>query len=161
MEVRGWGRLVSDPVSRDDALMRGTAVFPEIDALPGAQREPAMVDGNGNVDRRQGSPDVGWHVVIAFGRMNEKRIAIRNKPGEEFLEIASHIRIGIFLDEQRGRSMAKVQSKETLIESVFGEPRCHLLSQFIEAASARGNVEFMEGLAHDEANETKSRNESK
>ena len=57
--------------------MRPVAVFEQVEALPGAEHGPAA--GNRNAERNLGQRrlDVGGHVVRAFGRVNEPRIAVR------------------------------------------------------------------------------------
>ena len=75
-------------------------MFPNVNALPGAERHPALADGNGEVDGSQGSADVRRHVVVAFGGVDEHGVAVRYKAGEESFEVATDIGIGIFLNQE-------------------------------------------------------------
>lgn len=54
---------------------------------------------NGKIHRRERRADVRGHIVIAFRRVDKKRITIANEPAEKGVEIAAHIGIGVFLDQ--------------------------------------------------------------
>ena len=80
--------------------MRPRAVFPEINPLPRSEREPAALYRNGKVHRRQRRADMRRHVIIALGGVDEQRISIPHQPRKKSVQIAAHIRVGIFLDQQ-------------------------------------------------------------
>ena len=75
-------------------------MFPEINSLPGAQSQSATIDRDREIYRREGGADMSGHIIIAFGSVNEKRIAVRDETGEERLQIAPNIWVGVFLDEE-------------------------------------------------------------
>jgi len=75
-------------------------MFPNVNALPRAERYVAFADGNGKINSGECSANVGGHVVVAFGGMNEHMIAVGNEPGEEGFEVAANVGISVFLDEQ-------------------------------------------------------------
>lgn len=77
-------------------------MFPKVNPLPRAQRQVADPDRYAQVHRRQGRADVGGHIVVAFRGMTKESIPIRNQPGEKALQIPSHFRVGVFLDEEGG-----------------------------------------------------------
>ena len=118
-------------------------MLPEVDALPRAKRHFSVCDRNRKVHRRQGSADVGGHVIVAFSGMNEEPIAIRHQAGKEFLQIAPHIRVGIFLNEQRSRGVAKVQSEQASSERVIGNPLSDVISEIVQAASRGVDFELI------------------
>jgi hypothetical protein len=143
----------AEEVHGDGAGMRRMAMFPKINSLPGAQGELAFHDRNGEVYAGQRGADVGGHVIFAFGSVDEKRVAIGDEPGEEFFEIAADIRVGILLDEEGGRGMAEMKGEEAVLQVVFGEPRGDFVREFIEAATASGDAQFVKGLAeHNKGN---------
>lgn len=72
-----------------------------IEPLPGAEREAAFDNRNGERRLCEGRFDVGWHVVGAFGAMDEERIAIGDEAAEEGQEIPLDIGIGVLLDQER------------------------------------------------------------
>ena len=47
----------------------------------------------------QSGADVSRHVVLAFGGVNEHGVAIGYEAGEESFEVATDIRVGIFLNQ--------------------------------------------------------------
>ena len=75
-------------------------MLPEVNPLPGPQRELAPADGDGEVDGRQRGADVGGHVVVALDGVREEGIAVRHEARKKALQVAPHVRIGIFLDQQ-------------------------------------------------------------
>jgi len=112
------------------------AMFPDINALPGAEHHAAIADGNGEVDGGEGGADVGRHIVIAFGGMDEHAVAVGDEAGEEGFEVAADVGIGVFLDEQRGGGVAEMEGEETVLKAFFGKPVGDVISDFVEAAAA-------------------------
>src|SRR6266568_3929989 len=50
----------------EPAAVARCSVFPQVNALPGTERELTSRDGDCEIDRREGSADVGRHIVLAF-----------------------------------------------------------------------------------------------
>src|SRR5690242_8758126 len=140
--------LLSDEVQRQPPGMRMRAVFPQVNPLPCAERQPAAVNRNGKIHRRQRRADVRRHVVLALGGVNKQRVTIRNQPREKGIQIAPHIRIGVFLDQKRGRSMAQMQRDQAVAELVGGNPPLNVPGKFRQTTSVGGDDEFMKRLAH-------------
>jgi hypothetical protein len=128
--------------------MRSRAVFPQVNSLPGAEREPAGVQRQGKVHGGQRGADVRGHVVSALGGMAEQRVAVRHEPRKKCVEVEPHIRIGVFLNQQRGGGVAQMQRQQTVAEFVFRNPLFHRVGELHQPASPRGDDEFVEGLAH-------------
>src|SRR6266516_2407342 len=118
-----------DKMRSNSALMRRGAMLPEIDALPGAQRELAPADRDGKIDWRQSGANMRRHIVVPFGGMDKQRVAVRHQPGEEFLKIPADVRISIFLDEQRCRSVAHKQCQQPLLKTTLRNPAGHFLRE--------------------------------
>ena len=95
--------------------MRVAAMFPKVDALPGAETQPAVLKWNREVNARQSAAHVRGHIVGTFGGMDEKAIAVGHDARHPRFEIAPHVGISIFLDEQRGRSVPHVQSAQPIL----------------------------------------------
>ena len=95
----------------DSSLMRRMPVFPQVNSLPGSECGPPLCYGYGQIDCGQRRPNVRRHVVFAFNGMKEKRITVRREASEEALQIATHVGIGVLLDEERSGGMAQVQSQ--------------------------------------------------
>ena len=130
-------------MSRDDTRMRRVAVFPEINALPRAQRQPTMPHRNGEIDRGERSPNMCRHIIGAFNGVNEQAVAIRNEAREKGFQVASHIRIGIFLDEQGSRGVPEVKRDETVLDVVVRKPFGNFTRNFVKPTSAGRHVEIM------------------
>lgn len=69
-----------------------------------------IANRNGKVRLREGAPDVGGHVVGAFGDLSVKRSVFRRLRGEEVFQIGQHVQILVFLNEQRGGCVAQIKS---------------------------------------------------
>ncbi len=106
-------------------------MLPKIDALPGAQSEPAGVDGDREIHGGQSAAHVGGHIIVAFDRVHKKRVAVRHEPGEESVEVAADIGVGIFLDEERGRSVANVKRQQTAFKAMLSNPSLNLRRELV------------------------------
>jgi len=93
------GNLLADEMRHDAAAVGVGAVFPKINALPGAEREFAAYYGHGHIHRGESGANVRGHIVLTFGSVLEDWIAIRDQPREKLLEVAANIRIGVFLND--------------------------------------------------------------
>ena len=90
--------LFAGDVDVDLAGVGVGAVFPEVDALPGAEHHRATGDGDAEADTCQRGADVSGHVVVAFIIMLINRIGVGSKAGEDRLKVGAHARVGVFLD---------------------------------------------------------------
>ena len=126
-------------------------MFPQINPLPRAERQATAAHGNAQIDRGQRRAHVCGHVVVAFAGVREQRIAIRHETLEESLQIGAHVRVGIFLNEQGRRRVPHVERDEAVAETVLGNPRFNRAREVVEAASARGNAQFVLGLTEHES----------
>lgn len=89
-------------MQRNSALVGCCAVFPKVDALPGSQSQSTAKDGDAQMDTHERGTDVGWHVIVSFGGVDESRVGFWKQFAKESLEVLTDIRIGIFLNDQRG-----------------------------------------------------------
>lgn len=79
-------------------------VFAKVDALPSAELRPAFVYGNGNGTAEHGRFYMSRHVIRAFHCVNVWEI-LRSDRAERALEIDSDIRVGVFVNRKRSRSV--------------------------------------------------------
>lgn len=102
----------------DLSVVRGIAVLKEVNPLPGAQTHLTVLDRNAEADGQKGGFDMGGHVVRAFERVAQIAhagvIRRRDKAAEIGQQITLHIRVGIFLDQQRGRGVAHHQRQKPI-----------------------------------------------
>src|SRR5436190_18963650 len=101
------------------SVMWRLAMFPKINALPSPKAELTAADRDREVHRGERRADMRRHVVVSFGRVDENRVPVGHKPGEELFQIPPHVRVGIFLNEQGRRSVAHMQSHQAVFESLF------------------------------------------
>ena len=145
--VIGRCELLSQQMEHKLPPVRRGAVFPNVDALPGAEDQSAVGDGDAQVHGRQRGADVRGHVVITFASVPEKRVAIGCEAGEEAFQVTAHFRIGIFLNEQRGGGVPEVQRGEAGLQPGLADQRVDFARDLAETATARGNGEFLDRLA--------------
>src|SRR5439155_22649971 len=67
---------------------------------------------------------------------------------EEFVEIADDIRIGIFLDGQRRRSVLDENGEESVAQALFLGPVFNLGGDGVQALAARSDVHAVGELLH-------------
>src|SRR5436190_23582095 len=132
---------------RHAAAMRMCAVLPKINSLPGSECEFPICDWNRNVHCGERRADVRRHVVLSFRRMFENCVAVRHEARKEFLEVAAHFGIGIFLDDERSGSVLNVESDLAGLKFCAAQERADVISELIEAASSRGDLDFVLRLA--------------
>lgn len=94
-------------------------MFPKVDALPGAQRQPAMSNRDGEIYRGEGCSDVRRHILVALGSVDEEWITVRHQAGKESLQVPAHVRVGILLNQQRGGSVLDVERQQAVIATVL------------------------------------------
>ena len=58
-------------------------MFPQIKSLPRSERELSIANWDAQVDRRKRGADVRGHIIVAFRRVDEQRVAIRHEPFEK------------------------------------------------------------------------------
>jgi len=75
----------------------------EVDALPGAKRQLAALDGNRKLRLGERGAYVGGHVVGAFDGVAIEAVVLRHQPVEEAGQIVDHVRIGVLLYGERSR----------------------------------------------------------
>ena len=95
------------------AASRSSAELAKPDALPVAEGESVLADGNEQLVGSKGHFDVCGHVVGAFDGVGEEGHAFGYDVSEVVVEVAHHGGVVVFVDEDGGRSV----SQEELYES--------------------------------------------
>jgi hypothetical protein len=108
---------------------------------------PSLGNRDAQIDRRERRPDVRGHVIVAFDRMHEQRIAVAHEAREESFEIAPHVRVGVLLDQQRGGRVLQVQRAQAGAHRRAFDPRLDIAGDFVERARARRHDQPVDGLA--------------
>ena len=145
--LANWERFLHEEESLDP-LVRMAAVFPNVDPLPGSQREGATRHRDAQVHGGQCGAHVRGHVVLTFASVSEQRITVRRQACKKLFKVAAHFGIGVFLNQQRRRGVPDLQSQQTVFEPGLTNPRGDFASELVETAAAAGDLKFMYGLAH-------------
>jgi uncharacterized protein (DUF952 family) len=140
--------LLAHDVHGHRAHMRRPAMFPDIDTLPRSKRQSAVLDRQAHVHGGQRRAHVGGHIVHPFDGVGENRVAIRHQPLEEPLEIATHVRIGILLHEERCRRVLQVQCADAGLDPREVDLILHLRRDVVEPAPPGLNDEASHVLSH-------------
>src|SRR5688500_12727311 len=124
------------------------AMFPEINALPGAEGEMAAFEGNAEVDGRKRGAYVGGHVVFPFGRVLEDGITIRCEAGKDTVEVAADFRVRVLLNKQRRRRVLTVERGDARLQCRLPKHLGDLVGQIIKAAASGWNLQMLKQVAH-------------
>jgi hypothetical protein len=135
--------LLAQTMDRNQALMWRAAVFPQVNALPGAKRQPALHDWDGEAGCGECGSDVCRHIVIALRGMDKQRVAILDEPVEKALQIPPDIRVCIFLNQQRGRGVTDLEREQAVLKLVLRHPVSDLIGELIEPAASRAYSYFV------------------
>jgi hypothetical protein len=74
--------------------------------------------------------------------------AFRHQPAEEAIEVGLHVRIGIFLDQQRAGGVAHINRQEPAGDIGSSNELPHRGRKFVEALPLRRNGERIDCLLH-------------
>jgi len=123
--------------------MRGVAMLPEKDALPGAERQPTVADRDRQADGKMRRLDMGGHVVRAFGAVAQighvGRIGAGDQPVDPRQQIPAHVRIGVFLNDQRTGGVAHEQRRHA---AGIGQPARHAVGDVCQAGTVGADLEL-------------------
>ena len=119
------------------AEMWAPAMLEEIDALPGAQCQCAVLHGDAERHRHHRGFDMGGHVIETFvgvGQIGHRRIGRwRDQAVEEIAQVGLHFGIGIFLNEQAGRRVTHKQREQAVPRP--SDPVGQVAGEFIKTLS--------------------------
>ena len=139
--------LFTQEVNDDTAGVRFGAVFPNVYPLPGAERKPTSGYRDTEIHRCKGRAHMSGHVIIALSRMLKQRVAVRCKTRKEALKITPNFRVRILLDQERGGSVLNMQCNQAGVNLSFVDQRSDVTGDFVKAATASLDREFMHGLS--------------
>src|SRR5690606_20377698 len=97
------------------------AMLEQVEPLPGAERQGARDHRDRDRALREHRSDVRWHVVGPLFVVLEVGVTVGNQAAKEALEIASHRRVGVLAQDQRGAGVLQ----EAVAQSLAHERRAH------------------------------------
>jgi hypothetical protein len=116
-QERGQKHLFAEEVEGYTAAVRVDAMFPKVNALPGAEGESTALVRNAEIYGGEGGADVGRHIVIAFGSVLEDGIAIGCEAREDAFKVAADLGVGIFLNKEGRGSVLEMQGGDACLET--------------------------------------------
>ena len=144
---RGSIGLFAQEMEGHGAGMGVGAVFPDVDALPGAELQAASAKGDAEVDGGQGRAHVGGHVVGPLAGVVVDGVSVRHQPREEAVEIGPHVGVRVFLDEQGRGRVAEKEVDDAVAQAGALEGVGDLGGDHVKAAPAGADTDLVEGLA--------------
>lgn len=111
MEWKMW--LFADNGCHDAARRRGVAELTKVDALPCAEIQSAVGDGNGERNSGQSRFSVCRHVVETFQRVFVKRLSFRHDVVEDSVKVGAHVGVGVFVDGQSATGVLYKQMEQS------------------------------------------------
>jgi hypothetical protein len=84
----------------NETTVRPVAVFPEINALPGAERQAAVPNRKSQLRTCQHRTNVGRHVIRTFHAVRPGRIAIPHEAAHEIFQVSTDIMVCVFRNKQ-------------------------------------------------------------
>jgi len=121
----------------DAARTAVIAVFAQVDSLPDAEHQLAILDGDAERCAEECRLDVGRHVVRSLRRVAVRK-RFRRDSAQRHFQVAGHIRVGILVDDQRRRSVLQegVQQSHTQCAERFRDAAHQFLGDQMEAPAA-------------------------
>jgi len=113
-------------------------VFAEVDSLPDAEQQLAILNRHAERRSEQCRFDVRWHVVHSLGGVPiGKRLG--SDPAERHLQIPRHIGVGVLVDDQRRRGVLKkgMEKSHTQFPQRFRHAAHQVVGDEMKAATTR------------------------
>jgi hypothetical protein len=130
--------LVCSKVDYHVTGARVVAVFPQVDALPGAQHELPVLKGNADLGRSQCRLDVGRHIICPLQGMGIERVSFGYQTIQPVFQIYASAIVVIFLNQQAGGSMAYKQGTQTLVLVAAAQQRLYLRCYRVQSLAVYG-----------------------
>jgi hypothetical protein len=135
-------------MQHDAAPVRPLAMFEQVNALPGSQRQLAFVDWNRQLRLRERRADMRGHVIRTLRRVPVQARVFRDQAGEEIGQVGHHIGIGVFLNHQRSRGVLAEDGQEAGLGFVPMQPALDLSREIVQSFAARRDMNLVSELLH-------------
>lgn len=135
-------------VQHEAAAMRARTMLENINTLPGPKRQAGIDERNRQLRLGKCRADVRRHIIGAFHGVPVPFRIFRRQPLEEFIEIANHVRVGVFLNGQRRRGVLNKDSEQARMNAAAFAPRLNFPGDRVEPFAARRHLHAMRELLH-------------
>ena len=130
----------------DAAAAAVVAKLAEVYALPGAEVEAAIGDGDGEAYAEEGALGVGGHVVGTLHGVVIVGLVLSHEAVHNLTEVSAHIGVGILVDGQCARGVLHEEVEQACLWQRVGEMLQYLACD--EVASAALGREAKGGLLY-------------
>ena len=117
-------------------------MFEEENALPGSELHLTINNRHGVAGARQDHADMRRHVVAAFGAMCKVICILRHQTVEEFFQITSRSRIGVFHDDHAATGMLDKHGRRPVPDAASIDRGLHFARDFVQSLSICGNLDL-------------------
>ena len=117
--------------------MRTRAMLEKIDSLPGSKRKTPIDDRDTERSLCEHASNVARHIVRTLGVMPVPWLVFRHEAPEEFVDVAHHIGVRVFLNRQRCGGMANKYGKKRRSDALLRNPRADFGSDVVQTLPAR------------------------
>lgn len=132
---------------RHPAFLPVLPMLKYIYSLPCSQSETALLQRDSKLGLCQGGFDMRRHVIGSLGGMSVRAV-LRRDAVEKILQIMAHVRVGIFLDGERGRGVLDEQSEQAFLHPLFVAPVHHCCRDFIKPRAICVGAQIVSYLPH-------------
>lgn len=128
---------------RDDhaPLLRAGAVFPEKNALPGAQQQAAGADRDSEPGAGKNAARMGGHIVRSFEIVAVGRVTVGRQARKDGFQVAPYVGVGVFRDRQRTTGVLHEDMCQAGFHAGGGNGLRHRSGDVAGAAPLRGEIE--------------------
>ncbi len=147
-DPRAVAQLFSEEMEDDFSAARPSPVFEKINPLPGSKHHAPRSNRDGQLRLRERGPYMCRHVVWPLRPVDIALAVFWSDCFEKVFEIRLNIRIGVFLNEKRGRRMAAEYRQKAARNILLPEPKRDFAADFNEAFGRRLDVQRMKCLPH-------------
>ena len=123
-------------------MMGSLPVFPEIDALPGAQRTAPGANRQAQARLGNQRAHVGRHIVRTLGSVAKHRVAVGDQMLHEGLEVVANVRVGVLAQHQRRAGVPAEQLAQAVVQAGLADRGLNLGSQIVRATPAGPDLDI-------------------
>jgi len=117
------------------------AVLPQVNPLPGAKRQPAFPDGDGEFAASENGANVGGHIIGTFHAVGVGWVAVRRKLADEVFQVPADVWIGILSNQQGCAGVSEEHMAQPNGNATLGYHVLQLLTDFVKSSARRGNFQ--------------------
>ena len=134
--------LFANNGDEDFSPVRCATMFEQENALPGSELHLTIDNRHGLAGARQDHADMRRHVIAAFGTVREVTGFFRHEAVEEFFQITSRSRIGVFHDDHAVAGMLDKHGRRPVPDAASIDRGLHFARDFVQSLSICGNLDL-------------------